>query len=141
LLTTAGMLVIPAPVLQPNAINRAIEDLAREPNGAVLVLPDSFTAVHRERIVGLVAQHRLPAIYPLRYFVTSGGLMSYGADLIGLWRGVGRYVDRILDGANPGDLPVQSSTTFELVINLRVARAIGLEVPASLLAGAEEVID
>jgi putative tryptophan/tyrosine transport system substrate-binding protein len=136
-----GLDVIPAPVREAGEIDRVIDRLAQAPNGGLLVLPDSFTATHRQRIVSRVAQHRLPAVYPLRYFVASGGIMSYGAEIVDLWRGVAEYVDRILRGANPGDLPVQSSSSYRLVINLKAAEEIGIEIPTTLLAVADEVIE
>jgi putative tryptophan/tyrosine transport system substrate-binding protein len=136
-----GVGVTAAPVRSPEEIDRAVEELAREPNGALLVLADSFTAVHRERIVGLAARHRVPAIYPLRYFPASGGLLSYGADLVDLFRRAASYVDRILRNARPGDLPIQQASKFELVINLKTAKALGLTIPQSLLARADEVIE
>jgi ABC-type uncharacterized transport system substrate-binding protein len=97
--------------------------------------------LHRERIVLLAGKHRLPAVYPFRYFVASGGLMSYGTDTLDLYRQAATYVDRILKGAKAGDLPVQQPTKFELVLNLKAARALGLTVPPTLLSRADEVIE
>src|SRR5262249_51354486 len=102
---------------------------------------DVFSRVHGEKIVGLADHHRLPAVYPLRFFATGGGLMAYGADLVQLLRLSASYVDRIFRGAHPSDLPVQSSTRFELIINLKTAKTLGLEVPPTLLARADEVIE
>jgi putative tryptophan/tyrosine transport system substrate-binding protein len=122
-------------------IDRVFASLASEPGGAVVVMPNVFTAVHRERIVALAAKYRLPATYPFRYFVSSGGLVSYGADLTDLFKRAASYVDMILKGARPSDLPVQAPTKFELVINLRTAKQLGITVPQTLLALADEVIE
>ncbi len=121
-------------------IERALATFAQRPNSGLLVLPGSLTQFHRERIIALAAQHRLPAIYPYRYYVTSGGLMSYGIDTADVYRRTAAYVDRILKGAKPGELPVQQPTKFELVINVRAAKALGLEVSPALLSRADEVI-
>ena len=104
-------------------------------------MPDIFTTNHRELIVRLAAQHRLPAIYPFRYFATGGGLMSYGINVEDIFRHAAVYVDKILRGAKPGDLPVQQPDKFEFVINLKTARALGLDVPRILLARADELIE
>jgi putative ABC transport system substrate-binding protein len=122
-------------------IDHAFASLAHEPGGAVIVMPNAFTAVHRERIVALAAQYRLPATYPFRYFASSGGLVSYGLDQMDLFRRAASYVDAILRGTRPSDLPVQAPTKFELVINLKTAKAVGIIVPPSLLALADEVIE
>jgi ABC-type uncharacterized transport system substrate-binding protein len=105
------------------------------------VLPDASTLVHRDLIIARAAQHRLPAVYPFRYFAVSGGLVSYGIDAADTYRQVASYVDRVLRGTKPEELPVQAPTKFELVINLKTAKALGLEVPATLLARADEVIE
>jgi putative tryptophan/tyrosine transport system substrate-binding protein len=110
-------------------------------NPGLLVLPDVTTTLHEELIVKLAAQHRLPAIYPWRHFVTAGGLMCYAVDLPDLWRRSASYVDRMLKGGKPTDLPVQVPTKYQLVLNLKIAKAIGLEVPPTLLARADEVIE
>ena len=102
---------------------------------------ESLTAVHRDLIITLAARHRLPAVYPFRYFALSGGLLSYGVDNADLYRRGASYVDRILKGTSPADLPVQQPIKFELIINLKTAKALGLEVPPSLLARADEVIE
>jgi putative tryptophan/tyrosine transport system substrate-binding protein len=115
--------------------------LAHEQNGGLLVLPDTFTIVHRKSIVTLTAQHRVPAVYPYRFFVTGGGLVSYGIDIVDLYRRGATYVDRILKGEKPADLPVQAPTKFELVINFKTAKALGLDVPPTLLIRADEVIE
>jgi putative tryptophan/tyrosine transport system substrate-binding protein len=105
------------------------------------VLPDLFTATNRQSIIALAAQHRLPAVYPFRYFVTSGGLMSCGIEMLETYRQAASYVDRILKREKPADLPVQQPTKYETVINLQTARALGLEIPSSVLARADEVIE
>jgi putative ABC transport system substrate-binding protein len=115
--------------------------LSEKPNSGLIFLPDAFTFVHREAIVAAVAQHRLPAVYPLRAYCDAGGLMSYGIDISQLLQQAVSYVSRILRGANPADLPVQAPTKFELVINLKAAKTLGLAVPPALLASAEEVIE
>jgi putative tryptophan/tyrosine transport system substrate-binding protein len=122
-------------------IERAISTLAREPDGGLIVLPDSFNMVHRRTIIALVERYRLPAMYYFPLFATDGGLISYGPDEIDMFRRTAGYVDRILKGAKAGDLPIQQPTKFETVINLKTARALGLDVPPTLLARADEVIE
>ncbi len=122
-------------------IERTIDAFAREPNGALMVLPDVSATNHRDLIIALAARHRLPAVYPYRYFAASGGLLSYGSDVADIFRRAAAYVDRILKGASPGELPVQAPTKYELVINLKTAKALGIEVPTMLLARADEVIE
>jgi putative ABC transport system substrate-binding protein len=124
-----------------NEIERGIAAFARTTNGALIVTASAPTAVHRELIVALAAQHKLPAIYAYRYHVTSGGLISYGPDTLDPYRRAAGYVDRILKGEKPADLPVQAPTKFELVVNLKTAKALGLEVPTTVLARADEVIE
>jgi putative tryptophan/tyrosine transport system substrate-binding protein len=122
-------------------IERAIEAFAREPNGGLIVLPGPIAIAHREQVIALAARHRVPAAYAFRYFATSGGLVSYGVDPADQSRQAAAYVDRILKGAKPSDLPVQQPTKFELVINLKTAKGLGLNVPQTLLARADEVIE
>ena len=122
-------------------IERAISTLASEPGGGLIVFPDTFNAVHRQTIIALVERYRLPAIYYFGYFAMDGGLISYGPDEIDLFRRTATYVDRILKGEKPGDLPVQQPTKFQLVINLKTAKALGLTVPLPLQASADEVIE
>jgi putative tryptophan/tyrosine transport system substrate-binding protein len=130
-----------APVDSESDIEAMMAGLAREERGGVLVLPTVFTVSHRDAIIALAARHRLPAVYSFRFFAADGGLMSYGSDLADLHRRSAAYVDRILKGNRPGDLPVQQPTKFDLVINLKTAKALGLNVPPKLLAFADEVIE
>jgi putative ABC transport system substrate-binding protein len=132
---------IPAAVHNAVEIEPALAQVARESDSALLVLPDLFNATNRQSIITLAARHVLPAVYPFRYFVTSGGLMSYGTELLDTYRQAASYVDRILKGERPSDLPVKQPTKFELVINLKTAEALGIEVPPTLLARADEVIE
>ena len=128
--------------LQKNGeIERAIAAFASRPDGGLLVFPHPTTIANRVSINALAVRHRLPAIYPYRYFATDGGLISYGPDQIDQWRGAAQYIDRILKGEHPANLPVQAPTKFELVINLRTAKALGFTMPDSLLARADEVIE
>jgi putative ABC transport system substrate-binding protein len=124
-----------------NPIERSFASFAQGQNGGLIVLPNPVADVNRELIVRTAARHGLPAIYAYRYYVTSGGLMSYGIDAADQFKKAASYVDRILRGAKPAELPVQQPTKFELVINLKTARALGLEIPPSLLARADEVIE
>ena len=124
----------------PGEIEDAVEAFARSPNGG-LVVTASARAVHREQIIALAAHHKMPAVYYRRYFVDAGGLVSYGPDLVDQYRRAAEYVDRILKGEKPADLPVQGPTKYELVLNLKTATALRLEVPPSLLARADEVIE
>jgi len=136
-----GMEVNPVNVRDASEIERAVGANARFPNGGLIVTPSGWASVHRELIVKLAAQHKLPAVYFGRYFVAGGGLISYGPDLSDQYRRAAGYVDRILKGEKPADLPVQAPTKFELVINLKTAKALGLEIPPTLLARADEVIE
>jgi ABC-type uncharacterized transport system substrate-binding protein len=131
------------PIGLPGAgeIERAVSAFAGSPNGGLIVVVSGASLSHRELIIRLAARHQLPAVYAYRAFVTGGGLMSYGPDITGQYRRAASYVDRILKGEKPGDLPVQRPTKYELVINLKAAKALGLEVPPTLLARADEVIE
>jgi putative tryptophan/tyrosine transport system substrate-binding protein len=122
-------------------IEAAIEAFARTASGGLIVLPDVSTVNGRDLIIALAARHRLPAVYPYRFYAASGGLLSYGTEVGGLYRRAAAYVDRILKGAKPAELPVQAPTKFELVLNLKTAKALGLDVPPKLLALADEVIE
>src|SRR5262245_9304761 len=136
-----GVQVIPVDVRTTSDIERAVAAFARTPMSGLIVTADPAAIVHREVIITLAARHRLPAIYPYRFFVTGGGLISYGLDNIEQYRLAAGYVDRILKGEKPADLPVQAPTKYELVINLKTAKTLGLEVPPTLLGRADEVIE
>jgi putative ABC transport system substrate-binding protein len=131
----------PVDVSDAAQMERAIAAFAGESNGGVIVTGSSAAAFHRELIVGLVARHRLPAVYNGRYYVAGGGLISYGPDYVDQFRRAAGYVDRLLKGEKPADLPVQHPTKYELVINLKTAKSFGLDVAPSLLARADEVIE
>ena len=130
-----------APVRDESELERALETVAGKSNSGIIIAPDLFTGGHRELIVALAARHHLPAIYPFRFFVASGGLVSYGPDSLDLFRRSASFVDRILKGDKPSDLPVQAPVKFELVVNLKTAKALGLTVPPTLLARADDVIE
>jgi len=138
---SVGMEVTAISVRDPGEMERAVTAFARSPNGGLIVTPSALTLAHRELIIALAAQHKLPAVYLRRYYAASGGLVSYGYDIVQQFRGAAGYVDRILKGEKPADLPVQAPTKYELVINLKTAKALGLTVPPSLLARADEVIE
>jgi putative ABC transport system substrate-binding protein len=131
----------PASVSSAADIESTIAKFSREGDGGLIMMPDSFNIVHRERTIALAAQYRLPAISPYRFAVQEGGLMSYGVEQVELFRQAASYVDRLLKGAKPAELPVQAPTKFELVINSKTAKALGIEVPLTLLARADEVIE
>jgi putative ABC transport system substrate-binding protein len=136
-----GIDVVLSPFENAADIERAIESFARAPNGGLVVPPDITTIVHRDLIIALAARHRMPAVYTQRVFVAAGGLMSYGVDFADLFRQAASYVDRILRGDKPADLPVQAATKFETTVNLKTAKALGLTVPPGLLVAADEVIE
>ena len=136
-----GVQVIETAVHDAADIKRAIEGFAREPNGGLVVLPDVTNVNHRRVTISLAAHHRLPAIYPTDYFTKDGGLISYGADYLDLYRKSASYVDRILRGAKPVELPVQGPIKFQLAINLRTAKALRLTIPPALLLQADQVIE
>jgi putative tryptophan/tyrosine transport system substrate-binding protein len=133
--------VVVAPVRDLAQIEAVVTRVGREQDGGLILPPDVFTAVHRKPIVELAARYRLPAVYAHRFFAAEGGLISYGMDLVDQFRRAAAYVDRILRGEKPGDLPVQQPTKFELVINTKTAKALGIEIPPTLLARADEVIE
>jgi putative tryptophan/tyrosine transport system substrate-binding protein len=135
-----GVPMIVSAVRDAAELEHAIIDIGNEPDSALIVLPNLVTVARREAIAGLTIQRRLPTIFAYRYFVSSGGLISYGVDETDLYRRAASYVDRILRGARPADLPVQQPTRFELVINLKTAKALGVTIPETLLATADEVI-
>jgi putative tryptophan/tyrosine transport system substrate-binding protein len=122
-------------------IERAIAAFAGSPNGGLILTAGATAQLHRDLIITLAARHKLPAVYPYRHLVTAGGLIAYGPDYVDQYRRAASYVDRILKGENPADLPVQAPNKYELVVNLKTAKALGLEVPPQLLARADEVIE
>ena len=122
-------------------VQTAIESFAREPNGGLLGVPEVAISVHGSLIVALAAKYRLPMIYPYRYYAIDGGLMSYGIDVLDMWRRSASYIDRVLKGEKPAELPVQAPTKFELVINMKAAKALGLTIPSGIIAIADEVIE
>jgi putative ABC transport system substrate-binding protein len=136
-----GVEVSPVNVRDAAEIERAITAFARSPNGGLILTGSALSQVHRQTIIALAARHKLPAIYYERYVVAEGGLISYGPSLVDQFQRAAGYVDRILKGEKPADLPVQTPTKYELVINLKTAKSLGLDVPSSLLARADEVIE
>jgi putative tryptophan/tyrosine transport system substrate-binding protein len=138
---STAITLIKTPVRNDAEIEAAIEAVGREPNSALMVVPEPFFPVHRKLIVALAARYNLPAVYAFRSFTDDGGLMSYSVDVIDLYRRAGGYADRLLRGGVAAEMPVQQPTKYELVINLKTAKALGLEVPASLLARADDVIE
>jgi len=138
---SVGVEVSPTGVRDTSEIEKAVMNFARSPKGGLVVTGSAPAAVHRDLIIAVAGRHRLPAIYPFRYFVQSGGLFSYGPTTIDPYVRAAGYVDRILKGEKPADLPVQAPTKYELVINLKTARQLGIDVPATLLATADEVVE
>jgi len=138
---TFGIEAIPINVRDADEIKRTLSAFARSGSGGLVVIPSPASFLHRDLIVALAAQFKLPAIYFLRLFVTAGGLISYGPDEVEQYRQAATYVDRILKGEKPADLPVQAPTKYDLVINLKTAKALGIDVPPTLLARADEVIE
>jgi putative tryptophan/tyrosine transport system substrate-binding protein len=136
-----GLEVSPVNVRDADEIERAVADFARSPNGGLIITGSALAIVRRHLIITLAARHQLPAVYFQRTLVADGGLISYGTDLLDQYRRAAGYVDRILKGEKPADLPVQTPTKYELVINLKTAKALGLEIPSSLLARADEVME
>jgi putative tryptophan/tyrosine transport system substrate-binding protein len=139
--TSLAMEPIITPVKSKSEIVSALIDLARKPGSGLVGITDSFIIEQRDMIIGLAEQYRFPAVYPFRLFAINGGLMSYGADIVDMYRRAASYIDRILRGERPSDLPVQQPIKFELVINLKTAKVLGLYVPDRLLALADEVIE
>jgi putative ABC transport system substrate-binding protein len=133
--------VTPVNLLDPSEVERAVAAFARSANGGLIIVPGGSATAHRGLIVALASQHKLPAIYPGRHFITSGGLISYEPDYVDQYQRAAGYVDRILRGEKPADLPIQTPTKYELVVNLKAAKALGLDVPPSLIARADEVIE
>jgi putative ABC transport system substrate-binding protein len=139
--TSLAIKLVPSPVATAADIEHAIESFAGAPNGGLLLPPDTTTTVHRDLIIASAARHKLPAVYASRFLVEAGGLMYYGTDQNDLFRLAAPYVDRILRGDKPTDLPVQAPTKYETIVNLKTAKALGLDVPPSLLVRADEVIE
>jgi putative tryptophan/tyrosine transport system substrate-binding protein len=139
--SAVGVEVSPVNVHDAGEIERVVAAFARSPNGGLVVTSSALVLRHRELIIGLASQHKLPAVYYRRLFVNDGGLISYGYDLLDQFRRAATYVDRILKGEKPADLPVQAPTKYELVINLKTAKALGIDIPTTLLARADEVIE
>jgi len=139
--TSAGIDLRPVNLRDAGEIERAISAFARSQNGGLIVTTSALSTVNRDLIIALAARHKLPAVYFQRFFVTAGGLISYGANFIDQYRRAASYVDRILKGEQPADLPVQAPAKYELVINLKTAKALGLTIPSSVLARADEVIE
>ena len=135
------MLVSPLNVSDAGEIERDVATFSRGSNRGLIVVASALAALHRDLIVTLAARYRLPTVYYQRGFVTAGGLISYGPDFVDQYRRAAGYVDRILKGEKPADLPVQAPTKYELIINLKTAKALGLDVPANVLARADEVIE
>jgi putative tryptophan/tyrosine transport system substrate-binding protein len=138
---SSGITSVNTPSGDSSGIDRLIDSLKDKPNSGLIFLPDAITSVRRTELTALVAQCRLPAIYPLRLFCTAGGLISYGVDIDKIYAGAASYVDRLLRGADPAELPVQEPTEFQLIINQRTAAQLGLELPSILLARADEIIE
>ena len=136
-----GVEVNPVSVRDAGEIERGVAAFARAANGGLIVTPSGRVSLHRDLIIAVAARHKLPAVYPFHYMVTGGGLISFAPDWVDQYRPAAGYVDRILKGEKPGDLPVQTPTKFELVINLKTTKALGLEIPSSVLARADEVIE
>ena len=136
-----GLEAIVAPVRDTSELESVTATLAREPNGGLIAIPDTFLAAHRAEVTSLAARYRLPAVYGFRYFPNVGGLMSYGSDQIDDYRRAAIYADRIFKGTKPSELPVQTPVKFELVINVKTAKALGLVIPQAVLARADEVIE
>jgi putative tryptophan/tyrosine transport system substrate-binding protein len=139
--TSTGIDIRPVNLRDAGEVERAITAFARAPNGGLIVTASALSVVHRDLIIALAARHRLPAVYFERFFVAAGGLISYGANFVDQHRRAAGYVDRILKGEKPADMPVQAPTKYDLVINLKTAKALGLTVPSNLLARADEVIE
>jgi putative ABC transport system substrate-binding protein len=133
--------LLPSPVDNAEDIERVIAAFAGTPNSGLLVLPSGTIALHRDLVIALAAHHRMPAVYPFRYYVTAGGLMSYGIDLVDQSRQAASYIDRILRGAAPAELPVQAPTKYVTTVNLKTAKALGFDIPPTLLVRADEVIE
>jgi putative ABC transport system substrate-binding protein len=140
-LPSLGVELTPVDIRDAGGLERGIADFAKAPNGGLIITASSASVIHRDLIVGLAARHGLPAVYPARYFPDAGGLLSYGPDLLDQYRHAASYADRILKGEKPATLPVQAPNKYELIVNLKTAKALGLTPPGTLLARADEVIE
>jgi putative ABC transport system substrate-binding protein len=139
--TFLGIEVIPVDARNVEDIERSVTKLAHEGHGGLIVTADPAASIHRELIISMTARNKLPTVFPFRYWVVNGGLISYGPDALDYYRRAASYIDRILKGEKPADLPVQAPTKYETVLNLKTAKALGLDIPASVLARADEVIE
>ena len=139
--SSLGVEFAPVDLRGGGEIERDLTEFARVPNGGLIVTSSRLAGAHRALIIRLATQYRLPAVYPFHYYVADGGLLSYGLDTVDQWRRAAGYIDKILKGTNPAELPVQQPTKFEMVVNLKTAKALGIEVPPTLLARADEVIE
>jgi putative tryptophan/tyrosine transport system substrate-binding protein len=139
--SSPGIETMPQQVETASDIERVVETVGRISDSGLVFPPDTTTILHRDLVIALAARHRLPAVYPFRFFVAAGGLMSYSTDFVFVYRQAASYIDRILRGAKPADLPVQAPTKFETALNLKTAKALGFTVPPGLLVAADEVIE
>ena len=139
--SSSGIDLMKRPTRDAAEIDQALVGISGEPKGGLIVSPDPFTIANRGLIISLAARYRLPAIYAYRYFAADGGLLSYGHDIHEPWRQAASYVDKILKGASPANLPIQQPTKFELIINLKTAKALGVTIPPQLLDRADELIE
>jgi putative tryptophan/tyrosine transport system substrate-binding protein len=139
--TTLGVATRAAPVREVGDLEPTVTAEGREPGGSIVVMPSNFTNVNRASIISFMARHRVPAIYPFRVMARDGGLLFYGASAIDLYRRAASYVDHVLRNENPGQLPVQLPTKFELIVNLKTANALGIAIPSAILSRADEVIE
>jgi putative ABC transport system substrate-binding protein len=139
--SSLGVELTPVSVRDPSEIERGLTAFAARPDGGLIVTASAYTAAHRDLIISLAARYRLPAVYPFPYFATSGGLISYGPEPLDQLQRAAEYADRILKGEKPGNLPVQAASKFELVVNLKTAKALGLIIPPTVVARADEVIE
>jgi putative ABC transport system substrate-binding protein len=138
---SVGVELIPEEVVTASDIERVVESFSGMPRSGLVFPPDTTTVLHRDLVIALAAKHHIPAVYAFRFFVTAGGLLSYSIDFVFAYRQAASYVDRILRGTKPADLPVQAPTKFQTVVNLKTAKALGLTVPSGLLVAADEVIE
>jgi putative ABC transport system substrate-binding protein len=136
-----GIEVVPSPISGASDIEGVIEMIGRTPNGGLVVLPDGTSILHRDLVIVATSRYRVPAVFAFRFFVSAGGLMSHGTEILEHYRRAASYVDRILRGANPAEIPVETPSKYETTVNLKTAKALGLIVPPGLLVAADEVIE